>query len=843
MAGRLSTYWKKRDFGLTSEPRGEVTRARRSLSYVIQKHAASRLHYDLRLELDGTLVSWAVPKGPSLDPHVRRMAVHVEDHPLSYGSFEGVIPKGQYGAGTVEVWDRGTWTPVEDPRVGLHKGRLKFELEGEKLRGHWMLVRMNNRRDERQEPWLLIKEQDGAARPAADYDIVQEMPDSVKTPPKPRAVRKATRKSASPLAAAPRVKLPLSFSPQLATLVDTPPKGAGWIYEVKFDGYRILARIDRDDVRLFTRNGNNWTSRMKTLAAEVATLGIDGAWLDGEIVVLDAHGNPSFQLLQNAFDASKTHDIVYFVFDAPYLEGRDLRRLPLLERRALLREAFAKVDTSLVRFSEHFEADGAELLASACGRGLEGIIGKRADAIYSSMRSPNWIKLKCTKRQEFVIVGYTDPKGSRTGFGSLLLAVHDRSGALLYAGNVGTGFDDASLAALKAKLAALDTEKMPLPERPKGVKAHWVKPKLVAEVSFGEWTSDGRIRHPVFQGLRTDKDPDAITREAALNEAPVDASAGAKRPASATRRKAAAPRARENPAKGTVRGIAVSHADRVIDPASKATKLDLVRYYDAVAPAMLPHLVGRPVALVRGPTGVTGQLFFQKHGDSVRVPGIKELDPSYWPGHLAMLEIDTPKALVAAAQMNVIEFHTWNSTTRAIEKPDRAIFDLDPGQGVDWEMLVEGTRLTKEMLDLLGLESFLKTSGGKGLHVVVPLTPKDDYDTVKGFSRAVVVHLARTLPKLFVAKSGASNRLGKIFVDYLRNGNGATTAAAFSARSRPGLGVSVPLAWSELAKLRSASQWNIFNLHERIARQRSDPWKDYARTRQTLARAAKKLGA
>jgi bifunctional non-homologous end joining protein LigD len=281
----------------------------------------------------------------------------------------------------------------------------------------------------------------------------------------------------------------------------------------------------------------------------------------------------------------------------------------------------------------------------------------------------------------------------------------------------------------------------------------------------------------------------------------------------------------------------------VIDPASKATKLDLVRYYDAVAPAMLPHLVGRPVALVRGPTGVTGQLFFQKHGDSVRVPGIKELDPSYWPGHLAMLEIDTPKALVAAAQMNVIEFHTWNSTTRAIDKPDRVIFDLDPGEGVDWKMLVEATRVTKEMLDLLGLESFLKTSGGKGLHLVVPLTPKDDYDTVKDFSQAVVVHLARTLPKLFVAKSGASNRLGKIFVDYLRNGNGATTAAAFSARSRPGLGVSVPLAWSELAKLRSASQWNIFNLHERIARQRSDPWKDYARTRQTLAKAAKKLRA
>ncbi|HST02303.1 MAG TPA: non-homologous end-joining DNA ligase, partial [Usitatibacter sp.] len=519
MASRLSTYWKKRDFGVTSEPRGEVAARQPRLSFVIQKHAASRLHYDFRLELDGTLVSWAVPKGPSLDPHVRRMAVHVEDHPLSYAGFEGVIPKGQYGAGTVEVWDRGTWTPIEDPREGRARGRLKFQLEGEKLHGNWMLVRINNRRDERQEPWLLIKENDEAARPAAEYDIVQEMPQSVMREKSEERRAKTKGKgntkgnaSAEATPEAPRAKLPLSFSPQLATLVDSPPAGKGWIYEVKFDGYRVLARIDGDDVRLFTRNGNNWTSRMKALAAEVARLGIDGAWLDGEIVVLDEHGNPSFQLLQNAFDAAKTRDIAYFVFDAPFLEGHDLRRLPLTQRRALLAKAFEKVDSPLVRFSESFDIDGRELLASACKRGLEGIIGKRADAIYTSTRSPTWIKLKCTKRQEFVIVGYTDPKGSRTGFGSLLLAVHEKSGALLYAGNVGTGFDDASLAALKSKLAALETDKMPLAERPKGVKAHWVRPKLVAEVSFGEWTGDGRIRHPVFQGLRSDKDPDVITR-------------------------------------------------------------------------------------------------------------------------------------------------------------------------------------------------------------------------------------------------------------------------------------------------------------------------------------------
>ena len=617
-------------------------------------------------------------------------------------------------------------------------------------------------------------------------------------------------------AAAPRAKLPLSLAPQLATLVEAPPRGPGWSYEVKFDGYRLLTRIDGDDVRLFTRNGNNWTSRMKALHEEIARLGFDAAWLDGEIVVLDEHGNPSFQLLQNAFDSSKTRDIVYFVFDAPFFEGRDLRQLPLKERRAILARAFEAIDSDLVRLSRGFDADGPSLLASACKRGLEGIIGKRADAPYTSSRSPSWIKLKCTKRQEFVIVGFTDPKASRSGFGSLLLGLHEKDGTLRYAGNVGTGFDNRQLDSLKAKLAALQTQAMPFAEKPKGVKAHWVKPRLVAEVSFGEWTSDGRIRHPVFQCLRSDKDSAAITREK-----PLEAKA-----------KGAAP--------SVVRGVKVSHGEREIDKASGATKLDLVRYYDAVAETMLPHLAHRPLALVRAPSGIAGQLFFQKHVDTLRIAGIRQLGGRDQP---PMLELSTAAAIVAAAQMNVIEFHTSNSTMKALAKPDRVIFDLDPGEGVSWKKVVEATGLTREMLDLLGLENFLKTSGGKGLHIVVPLTPKDDYDTVKEFSRAVVAHLASTLPRLFVAKSGGSNRLGRVFVDWIRNGRGATTAAAFSARARPGLGVSVPLAWSELEKIESGHQWNIFNLHERIARQRSDPWKDYAGTRQSLAKAAKKLRA
>jgi bifunctional non-homologous end joining protein LigD len=509
------------------------------------------------------------------------------------------------------------------------------------------------------------------------------------------------------------------------------------------------------------------------------------------------------------------------VFDLPYFGGYDLRRVPCVERRAILRSLIAEKGTPHVRFSEHFEQEAATLLRNACEQGLEGLIGKRADSAYVSNRSPNWIKLKCTKRQEFVIVGFTDPKGSRSGFGSLLLAIHDAHGKLQYAGNVGTGFDTKLLVSMKEKLAALQRPRPALDPVPKGVKGHWVRPKLVAEVAFTEWTSDGRIRHPVFHGLRTDKDPETNTKEKAAKPASV-------KPASKS-------------GGGIVAGVKVSNPDRVIDAASGATKIDLVRYYDGIADHILPHLVHRPVALVRAPSGIEGQLFFQKHGDTVKVPGIKVLDRKYWPDHDPMLEIDTHKALVAAAQMNMVELHTWNSTTKAIEKPDRMLFDLDPGEGITWEQMLEATELTRRMLDMLELESFLKTSGGKGLHVVVPLTPKDDYDAVKDFSRAIVVHLARALPNLFVSKSGARNRVGRIFIDYLRNGNGATTAAAFSARARPGLGVSVPLKWSELKGLKSAAQWNIFNVHERLSKLRADPWKDYAKTRQTIGAAARRL--
>ncbi len=860
MRSSLSRYWKKRDFGATPEPKGGIARAGKARSFVIQKHAARRLHYDFRLELDGALKSWAVPKGPSLDPHVRRMAVHVEDHPLSYAGFEGMIPAGQYGAGTVIVWDRGDWVPLGDPRKGYREGKLKFELRGEKLHGRWTLVRMRGHGEERQEPWLLIKENDEEARPAAEYDITEALPDSVNAEAKPARKARAQRAASKPAtskkpaarraaakkakkkkpatqdepaipAGAARSELPLTLFPQLATLVDKPPAGPGWVYELKFDGYRIVARVAREDVRLFTRNGNDWSARLGGLREEIRSFGLACAWLDGEIVVLDEKGVPDFQRLQQAFDTSSRAGIVYYVFDLPYYGGYDLRRVPLVERRELLRQVLESRPSERVRFSQSFEGGARELLEGACAGGLEGLVGKRADAGYTSTRSMSWIKLKCTRRQEFVICGYTDPKGARAGFGSLLLGVNDREGHLRYAGSVGTGFDDEQLRTLKARLAALETAKPPLHETPRGVKGHWVKPRLVCEVAFAEWTSDGRVRHPAFRGLRKDKDPEAIVREE-----PAPAPPGTRQ---------ARPRTRSARRPGEeVMGIEVSHPDRVVDPQSGVTKLELVRYYASIAPRMIAHLQGRPIALVRAPDGIGGELFFQKHGEKIRIPGIIQLPREYWPGHPAMLEIASAEALVGAAQMNVVEFHTWNSTTKLIDKPDRFVLDMDPGEGVSWSELLEGTALAKKMLDLLGLASFLKTSGGKGLHVVVPLTPSEPwgYDEVKDFTQAIALHLARTIPQLFVAKSGARNRVGRIFVDYLRNGTGATTVAAFSARARPGLGVSVPLRWSELAHIESAHAWNVRNLHERIARLKSDPWKGYGQVRQTPGDAWQRLG-
>lgn len=838
----LKTYREKRDFHATPEPAEGGAPNEEERSFVVQKHWATRLHYDFRLELQGTMKSWAVPKGPSCDPADKRMAMPTEDHPIAYNRFEGTIPPGNYGAGKVIIWDKGTWHPLGDAASGLREGKLKFELRGHKLHGVWTLVRMKGRGDERKEPWLLIKERDGFARAAAEFSVVDDMPDSVKTladkpgaTPTPASSAGPARTGGPPDGARPAA-LPQALQPQLATLVDeTPPDADNWIYEIKFDGYRMLTRAEGGKVRLITRNGNDWTRRMPELARALEAMELPDGWYDGEIIMPGERAPADFQALQGAFDSARTANLVYYLFDLPYCAGHDLRNVPLEQRREVLQRIVQRKPNDKVRFSAVFDAPAQDVLISACRLGLEGVIAKRRRSAYVTRRSSDWIKLKCGQRQEFVIGGYTDPKGSRTGIGSLLLGVHDDKGRLHYAGNVGTGFSEQALRDLRQRLDALHADQPPFTagtQIPR--KAHWVRPQLVCEVAFGEWTRDGRIRHSVFHGLRSDNPPQAITREQPAHRAPEDKPAAPARKAPA--KKAGAPASTGLPA-----SLRVSNPDRVVDPETGLTKIELVRYYALVAPLMMEHLENRPIAMLRAPEGIGGELFFQKHLERYKMPGVVQLDPSIFPGHLSMLKIASTEGVLAAAQMNVVEFHTWNGTVPKIDKPDRMTFDIDPGEGITWVQIQEAAQLVRALLQELGLPAFLKTSGGKGLHVVVPLRRQFDWDNVKDFSQAVVQHLARTLPDRFVAKSGPKNRVGRIFIDYLRNGYGATTVCAWSARARAGLGISVPVRWEELAKLKSAAQWTVGTVHARLD-QGNAPWADYEASRASLGAAMKKLG-
>ena len=837
----LKAYRDKRNFDVTPEPATGGVANENARVFVIQKHWATRLHYDFRLELDGTMKSWAVPKGPSFDPSDKRMAVHVEDHPLSYNTFEGTIPAGQYGAGKVIIWDQGIWVPAGDPSKGYREGKLKFELRGHKLHGHWTLVRMKDRSEERQQPWLLIKERDGHARSADNYSVVDEMADSVKALAATPAAAATIPPPSGPPAGARKADLPATLQPQLATLVDRPPQDADrWIYEIKFDGYRMLTRTEAGKIQLVTRNGNDWTRKLPELARALEGMDLPDGWYDGEIIMPGDRAPADFQALQGAFDSARTADIAYYLFDLPYCAGQDLREVPLVERREVLQRVLERKPSGKVRFSAVFEALPNEILASVCRLGLEGVVGKRRSSAYVNRRSADWIKLKCGQRQEFVIGGFTDPKGSRTSIGSLLLGVHDKEGKLHYAGNVGTGFTDASLRDLRERLDTIAADQPPFvadPELPRA--AHWVRPQLVAEVAFGEWTRTGRVRHSVFHGLRTDKPAAAIVREEPGHAGRPDFPAKGTAKAIASVRKPTSTRASAEVALPA--SLRVSHPERVVDERSGITKIALVRYYALVAPLMMEHLKSRPVSLVRAPAGVGGELFFQKHAERYNMPGVEQLDPALSPDHKPMLEIVRPEGLLSAAQMNVIEFHTWNAVKSAIGKPDRMTFDLDPGEGVAWQQVKEGAQLVKTLLDELKLPSFVKTSGGKGLHVVVPLKKQLDWDTVKGFSAAIVQHLARTIPDRFVAKSGPSNRVGRIFIDYLRNGFGATTACAWSARSRPGLGVSVPVGWDELGALTGGDHWTVATVQERLE-QGNRPWKGYNSSHAVLAPAMKRLG-
>jgi bifunctional non-homologous end joining protein LigD len=872
----LRNYRAKRRADKSPEPgirAGRKTQRRRSGGdiFVVQKHDASHLHYDFRLQIGATLKSWAVPKGPSINPADRTLAVEVEDHPLDYASFEGTIPQGQYGGGTVMIWDTGRWKMIDavSPSAGWHAGKLKFELLGTRLKGAWTLVRMRTRGDGAKRNWLLIKDRDRHASSAADADprnseatsvisgrTMDEIASSGQTAsrsnrtsrsasakrnPAGRTTRTGPRtKAQAPIQGAVEAPQPSFLSPPLATLVDAPPVGDQWRYEMKFDGYRILAFIHDGQVRLHTRNGKDWTAKFPVIAAEVAGLGTQGI-LDGEVVALDRRGVSQFQALQTAISDRDDRSLVYYVFDVPYWEGRDLTACALRDRAAHLARILPGRDQGTVRLSRQIESDAKSVLSTACRLGLEGLIAKDNSSLYSAgVRTRDWLKLKCGSRQEFVIGGFTTPRNSRIGFGSLLLGYH-QDGGLRYAGNVGSGFDSDLLSQLSGKLARLRRATSPFADPAEGPHVrnpHWVRPALVCEVSFSQWTRDGRLRHPVFQGLRADKPPTAVTREKVVNTFPSNKS----HPMPDHTVKAGVS-TRRNPARDDqdlVMGVRITHPDREVYKGTGITKRDLAAYYASIASLMLPYLKDRPISVLRCPSGApkastTGGCFFHKHLD-LRAPGLRSTPITESKGTYGYLIVESAEGLVALAQMNVLEIHTWGARDDQIEKPDQIVFDLDPGEGIEWADIVHAATIVRKALRERGLAAFAKTSGGRGLHIVAPIHRTATWSDLKAASRTLAEDLAGLHPDLFVAKTGASNRKGRVFIDYLRNSRGATTVAPYSTRARRET-VSMPLAWSDLPRT-PPERFTIGRLLEKPRASRADPWRAYPLTRQRLRTTA-----
>lgn len=858
----LHAYRAKRNFKATPEPEGKTTKSGQVLRYVIQKHDARNLHYDFRLELDGVLKSWAVPKGPSLDPAVKRLAVQVEDHPIAYGDFEGVIPPHQYGSGKVMLWDRGTWQPLEDAAKGYAKGHLHFRLNGEKLKGTWDLIRMHHRPDDKRdvENWLLVKVDDDAARTGAAAEVTDELDKSVATgrlideiddaPVAARASSRTNDAVAHTAAKRSRGKptspaestLPIMVKPQLASLVTTlPVNHQHWIAEIKFDGYRMLARIEAGSARLYSRNAKDWTSRLEKIASELAQLPLDTAWLDGELVGVKPDGSMSFQSLQNAFADDPGNDkpprLMYYIFDVLFLDGVDIRPEPLLTRKQKLAALLDKLPkNSALRLSDHLQGQMDDAFAHACHHGLEGLILKRADAPYESVRNRNWLKLKCQQRQEFVVGGFTAPEGSRSGFGALLLGTYDADGHFQYAGRVGTGFNEKMLKLLATRLEQLERKTAPFDDATSRIAprerahVHWVKPELVVEVRFAEWTAEKRLRQAAFLGLRPDKPAHAV-----VPETPVDVPKAPPEPAAQA---APATKVKAKPASQSaatdVAGVSITHPGRIVFPGTGDTKLAIARYYQAVADYVLPQLHDRPLTLVRCPQGAEHPCFFQKHLSDSLPEGLTAIDIAGESGSARYMIANDLHSVIALVQSGVLELHTWGSTAKTLEKPDRLIFDLDPAPEVAWQTVVEGAQLLKGLLEELDLPTFLKTTGGKGLHVEVPLKPSLNWEEAKALTHVLASHLATALPERFVAIMSKAQRTGRIFVDYLRNARGATAVAAYSTRARETPSVATPISWDELPWLESASFWTIHNVPDRLAQQKVGPWAEYDQQRVRL---------
>ena len=882
----LDDYEKKRDFAQTPEPGSAVRSSEGGNAFVIQKHAARRLHYDFRLELDGVLKSWAVPKGPSLDPAEKHLAVHVEDHPLEYASFEGTIPKGQYGGGTVMVWDRGRWfaegEAAVDPVAAYRKGKLKFRLEGEKLRGRWMLLRLAHRPGEDQDNWLLFKERDEQTRCGHEAAITVVQPDSVITgrsleqiaagesrlgdpggegqreqlPAEQAAASEsspnedgAERPAAADIPGARAAAAPALVAPELATLVAQSPSGDDWLHEIKFDGYRIMCRLEEGGARLLTRRGVDWTSRFPTLLGSIRSVPARSAILDGEVVFMGQDGRTSFSQLARALQSGTDAGggIVYYVFDLLYLDGQDLTRVPLQRRKEVLRQllkGFTAGDR--VRYVQHLQGSGEDFFAQSCEFALEGEVAKRRDSPYRPGRGRDWLKVKCTRRQEFVIVGFTDRAGGRGGLGALLLGLRrEPGGTLSCAGRVGTGWDDQTMTELRGRLDGLRQTESACVDPPRGkdfAGIHWVRPQLVAEIEYLSWNGRG-FRHASFEGLRLDKSALEVVAESPQTQVlqaysppagalspPGDEAAGG--PTSAS------PGRTRKDLRGDrwviVGGVSISNPDRVVYEELGLTKLELARYYEDIAPWMLPHVSRRPLTLVRCPEGRAKECFYQKHVAARFPEAVLRVPIEEQGGVATYAAIDSTAGLLSLVQMGVLEFHVWGSHAENVENPDQIVFDLDPDTQLPFARVADAACLVRDVLAGLGLRSFVKTTGGKGLHVVAPILPTRAWDEVKPFTKAVAEVLVRLDPSAYTTSMALSRRVGKIYIDYLRNGRGATSVCAFSTRRRPGGTVSVPLRWDELGARMRADRYTVGNVRRRISQLREDPWRDYGELRQEI---------